>query len=743
MSSNLVASSYAAGGDQVPVRSGPNGDLATTGWVKQSVPDHPTVQDLLNYYYNFDGIQAGDFVTRVATSNGQVLLALSSSPWTTTESSIKMNVLARQCCALEFEASTIRARGMAAVVTLGNEDPTSNIAPDPIDIVAISQSSATQGAAYTGTAGATVTVVLNTPLPGPGAGNTTYLGDWVSITGIVDNRLNYGFGVINFISADRKTITFSNYEENSTPSLALPVVNPTLGSAKLYWHTAFPGSRHGLGVRFSGTSQTSAAFMSTFGEDTRVTGTLTGSQLASITSSAPAFGSGGYGQYELRAQGRFRLEARPLEAAFLSRASSATSSLWSAIASFTDVKPAYQAQMRPKFRILTSPSMSRPICKIVSISKSGTTTATVNTDQPHGLVTGNIIVIKGVRDQTNFANIGSGAAVTVTGPYQFTFTHGSAVTATSYGGIVGICNGSLDISNVINVALSTVTSDANGWVTALCNTTISGLNVGYYVQLAGVRVDTTGADTGLDGAWEVANLSSSTIILKPIYDIFGLAQSPIVTNYGLTSVGGMLQLRVTVRAHDVLVEEWTETRVQLENEGENRVDRSIPVNLVAVAATVAVNGNVGHNSATGTNPVSIGARARNVNPSAASASGNLYELMATMLGALVVRPHCLPEATWDNSLALTSTTAAAAKAAGAAGIRNYVTAIQAINTGASAVDISILDGATVKWTMTLQPNAPFACEFPTPFLTTVATALNLNLSATGTVRANIQGYQAP
>jgi hypothetical protein len=112
-------------------------------------------------------------------------------------------------------------------------------------------------------------------------------------------------------------------------------------------------------------------------------------------------------------------------------------------------------------------------------------------------------------------------------------------------------------------------------------------------------------------------------------------------------------------------------------------------------------------------------------------------------GAGIVKPYALPEAGFNASLALTTTTAAPIQTAGAAGIKRHLTAVQAINTGAAAVDLILLDGATERWRLPLPVNIPVAFEFPTELTTTAATALNANLSAAGTVRANFQGYTAP
>ena len=157
---------------------------------------------------------------------------------------------------------------------------------------------------------------------------------------------------------------------------------------------------------------------------------------------------------------------------------------------------------------------------------------------------------------------------------------------------------------------------------------------------------------------------------------------------------------------------------------------------VAAAGTVAVDAAIG-------NPLTAGLRASNANIAAMSAAGDSVGWLGTMIGAGIVKPFALPEAGFNASLALTITTAAAIQTAGGAGIKRHLTALQAINTGGAAVDLIILDGATERWRLTLPVNIPVAFEFPTEITTTAATALNANLSAAGTVRANFQGYTAP
>lgn len=50
---------------------------------------------------------------------------------------------------------------------------------------------------------------------------------------------------------------------------------------------------------------------------------------------------------------------------------------------FSGVKPGWQKKLYAKYNAISPKSMTRPIAEIVSIVKTGTTTATVTTDVPH------------------------------------------------------------------------------------------------------------------------------------------------------------------------------------------------------------------------------------------------------------------------------------------------------------------------------------------------------------------------
>lgn len=106
----------------------------------------------------------------------------------------------------------------------------------------------------------------------------------------------------------------------------------------------------------------------------------------------------------------------------------------------------------------------------------------------------------------------------------------------------------------------------------------------------------------------------------------------------------------------------------------------------------------------------------------------------------VVSQHTGPLGRLRNTQALTLTSDVALFTAAGANRSNNVVDIQAINTGASAVDLIIKDGATVIWQFTLPVNVPVCFCFECPLRGTANTAINVTLSAAGTVRLNATGF---
>lgn len=55
------------------------------------------------------------------------------------------------------------------------------------------------------------------------------------------------------------------------------------------------------------------------------------------------------------------------------------------------------------------------------------------------------------------------------------------------------------------------------------------------MELHGVRIDLTGADLGVDGTWEVANISTNVLTLIPVSNVFGVRKTPVVSAFASTN----------------------------------------------------------------------------------------------------------------------------------------------------------------------------------------------------------------
>lgn len=163
---------------------------------------------------------------------------------------------------------------------------------------------------------------------------------------------------------------------------------------------------------------------------------------------------------------------------------------------------------------------------------------------------------------------------------------------------------------------------------------------------------------------------------------------------------------------------------------------------------LGIGGQGAHDAAITGSPVRVAGRAVTTNYTPV-ATGDIADFITTVHGAQIVKPYSIPEADWQYAAAsggIINTTDVVAKAAGAAGIRNYVTGLHLKNASAVSTEFVIKDGATVIWRDFLNANNVHSVSvaFPTPLKGTAATALNIACVTTGAaVFANLQGYQAP
>lgn len=130
-------------------------------------------------------------------------------------------------------------------------------------------------------------------------------------------------------------------------------------------------------------------------------------------------------------------------------------------------------------------------------------------------------------------------------------------------------------------------------------------------------------------------------------------------------------------------------------------------------------------------PMRIGARAKSTSPTVAS--DQVVDTIATLNGAIVVRPHAIPEACWQGTGSLTTTADLVIKAAAGASVRNYLTDFSYQNTSATATGVVIKDGATTIAIFQAPANmaAPAVISLQCPLRGTANTAINIAALVTG------------
>jgi hypothetical protein len=432
----------------------------------------------------------------------------------------------------------------------------------------------------------------------------------------------------------------------------------------------------------------------------------------------------------------------------------------------TQVCPDPSATYKVRIRCTNNKSLTVPNAQIVSAVKTGTTTATITTDRPHGLVATDPVVVYGIRAQgaTEFPNLLTATAVaSVVDSVTFTIVIGTAGTVTSYGGYVAKVQGgnlmsALGANAVVAqaVTLSTL-ADGTRQLLVTGNTNWAGLSIGDLVNLVGVRDNTTGATLGVDGAWKVANSATTSLTLVLPY----AGSLTLPADFGATNCGGGVIKRTDLRISFVRVFDYERERVELLARPSGDLGAAVPVAIqggtvttVSTVTSAGVAGTTANNATTVPNPVLTSIVGVSANP-AAGTTARQQQAIGTLIGVPVTKPYSIPEGEWSYAAAaagiLNTTTAVTIKAVGGAGIRNYITSIQVMaETLTTATELAIRDGAagTVIWRTKIPTTglSTTTIYFPNPLKGTANTLLEvvtLTASGAGAVYFNAQGYAAP
>jgi|SanBayMetagenome_1026888.scaffolds.fasta_scaffold00146_8 hypothetical protein len=419
---------------------------------------------------------------------------------------------------------------------------------------------------------ATTTLTVDTILP-----HGLSVGKSIGIRGCSDVRANYPAVVVATVpSPTQFTVT-------AGPNGALPsvtIANPAGAKGFVFFRERLGRAQNGVSQIFENATVTnSSLYIRSESGDALPSGTIAASHSVTIgTTASVALVSAPY-QYSFTPTNEFRFA---VQADRTQWSDSAVDSLAQSTNRLlrTQVCPNPSVNYKFRIRAVNNKSLTVPVAQIVSAVKTGTTTATITTDLPHGLAANDAVTIYGIRDQTNFPNLTTTNSVaSVIDSTTFTIVIGAAVTATSFGGYVAKINGT-HLPSALgavtmaaqSVALSTL-SDGTRQLVVTGSAAWAGLSIGDLVNLVGVRDNTTGATLNVDGAWKVANTVTTTMTLVlPFPESLSLPVDFVSTNCG----GGVIK-RTDMRISYVRVFDYERDRVEVLPRPASDISGSIPV----------------------------------------------------------------------------------------------------------------------------------------------------------------------
>jgi len=255
----------------------------------------------------------------------------------------------------------------------------------------------------------------------------------------------------------------------------------------------------------------------------------------------------------------------------------------------TQVVPDAGKSYKLRIRATNAQDLTRPIGKIISAVKSGSTTATITLDRNHGLSVGSLVTVYGIRDQATvaFPNVVTATAITgVPAANQIQLSIGTGTSNTSYGGFVAVVNGgnlpsSLGAASQVvqSAALSTL-ADGTRQLTLVGNTSWAAPanTVGDYVELIGLRNNINGADLDVDGAWKIASVVTTTLTLVPVQ-----ADTVLPPDFTTTNCGGGVMRRTDLRISFVRVFDFERERVELLARPSGDLSSAAPVTIQGTA----------------------------------------------------------------------------------------------------------------------------------------------------------------
>ena len=413
-------------------------------------------------------------------------------------------------------------------------------------------------------------------------------GQRIGVRDVADSRLNYPSLVVATAPTPLQ-VTCTAGPGGTIPS----VTAGPFSSGYTYARSALGYAGNGSSMAFESATPTYASFFfRSESGDVLPSGAIAGNHSVTVSTSASVQAINAPTAYTFQPTSEYKLTAF-VDGAQWSDALVDTLSGATGRAKRTQVVPNPSKRYKLRLRAVNNKALTAPTAQIVSVSKSGTTTATITFDRPHGLTTSDLIVAYGVRDVTNFAPLATATAVaSVVNATTITAVWGAAATATSYGGYAARVNGGNLMSTLGAIAMAAqsaaVSTAADGArvLTLIGSAAWAGALIGDLCNVIGLRDAATGASLGLDGAYRVRNIATTQLDLERVDG------GSVPADFGAVNCGGAVIKRTDLRVSFVRVLDFERERVEIMPRPLGDQSAALAVNvqntIPAVSAVTAV-----------------------------------------------------------------------------------------------------------------------------------------------------------
>ena len=512
----------------------------------------------------------GDITIADGNAVAASYLVISKSPWNA-GSSTAIETAARFSMPYDFSIGLHTSQR-----TLGQEFAIEFVDDEVISAEpSIAIASMTHGAAL---------LTINTAVP-----HGLVVGKRFQIAGCADNRFNYPALIV------ASTPSPTQFTATAGPGGNLPSITATVTSGTLYPRPSLGYATNGTSMILENAVVTNGSFYVRSAEgDSLPSGTVTGNHSITTLTTASVQAVNAAYTYAFQPTTEYRLT---LQADRVQWSNVAIDSVGQStnLVSRTQVVPDYRKKYKLRIRATNAQELSRPVGKIISAVKAGSTTATITLDRDHGLAVGALVTVYGIRDSAAaaFPNIATATAITgVPASNQIQIVIGTGTANTSYGGFVAVVNGgnlpsALGASaQTVQQATLTTLSDGSRQLILVgsANWAAPTSTVGDYVEVIGVRNNVDGTDMLVDGAWKISSIATTTMNLVPV-----LPDMVLPADFATTACGGGLMKRTDLRVSFIRIFDFERERVELLPRPSGDAASAAPV---TIQGTATVSGSV-------------------------------------------------------------------------------------------------------------------------------------------------------